>query len=247
MSNRFSLFIFIFLFLIYELSLGQDKKTQKQLRGSGVEKGTIKKSSYQKSFPLKIVYFDVENYGESNEKSLLFNIGKPKSYNKDGIYIWRENDSIWNLGCISKTHFSIEITISSNIPLDILDLSSGEVSLNLDGNNSFTISGMSNDRLQIAKFKTKGKFINFDILVDGERTTEKVFLGYLCKTPESLFFNLENPDIIKTFDDSIQTYKIMAETKRLNQIENVKIAQKKSSMSSGGGSRKVTTKPKKKK
>jgi len=226
--------LLVSMFFIAFQTFVQENKTQKALGGSGANSGPGKSSIAFNGGNVKIKYPESVQSSETKVESELLFMGKPSEFEQDGIYIWRDNELLWNVCCKGASPFSMQIEIISTFDYDIIDIIGDEVAVNSDGNRSFTISGMANESLQVVRFKAAEEFLDFSILIDGKHIPDQVFLGAQCRNPEVQMFRLENLDMTSISGENLQITKIPNQSK-IDKASEKSIALPKQAKGGGGG------------
>lgn len=161
----------------------------------------------------------------------------PRSFDREGFYIWRDIEGIWNIRCISTNRLNLtgEIVASDGIlavdPKDDALKASNycEITINLSSEPSET--------LQTLQFKAKGSYVDFSLFIDGKNDPNHIYIGSCAFRPKFVHFRLENHPVVSFKDRAKST---VSQSRSLLQIrlheQGTAYSSDESSNTVGGGS-----------
>lgn len=132
-------------------------------------------------------------------RSLL--IVQPRRLVRDGIYIWRDAEGVWNLQRVSRSEISISGAIIAESEIQTVSRSTwadnGIALAVTGGETTATISlpaAFESDESAL-RFKVTGAYVEFDLRVHGRADPSRIHIGSRGMNPAAVPFRLENRPI----------------------------------------------------
>jgi hypothetical protein len=125
---------------------------------------------------------------------------EPRLFEKEGLYLWRDVEGIWQLRVVSERPLSVLGIVKSVGRLEMVDKSMQLARFEVQEANVLRFEGLvigprkENDHL--LQFKVIGDFVEFDFLIDGQQNPENIYLGAGSVPPAHIPFRLENRPVV---------------------------------------------------
>jgi len=121
--------------------------------------------------------------------------GPPASFDKDGLYIWRDPDDLWTIFWRATATLEVSATLSAKQAISVEAAVGAGTEVSQETNKQLEFRGSTRPTGGIVQFRSADAAIEIDILLNGKPVANQVYLGALKQNPQSMPFTLDHSSV----------------------------------------------------
>ncbi len=132
---------------------------------------------------------------------------EPLRFDREGVYVWRNVEGIWNIRLVSDDEFLLSGNISTSGNLEFITENNEFFLLESSSEALIKQKSIPGKDMNPAQFKVTGPNVDFDISIDGKQDSSLIYLGIKGRNPKHIPFRLENRPIVATISNTVSRAK----------------------------------------
>ena len=145
-----------------------------------------------------LVYANAEKQGVD-----IVDLTKPVNFEKEGVYIWKDDDNEWNIKIMHFQGRTLEALIKCQNQLKITKDSENLTQITQDGNIKIKSSSIKSDS-SLLQFSCMKLPLEFDFTSNTFISSNQIFMGKQNKRPKDLIFSITDYNSVINFKDNNQ-------------------------------------------
>jgi hypothetical protein len=129
--------------------------------------------------------------GEDELRSKTILLVKPKRFDREGVYVWRDAEGVWNIQLISKGELTLNGNISTSGRIETVPQDDGRLIVEDFSKALINQESLSNENWPPIQFRVYGSYIDFTLFINGKQDPTQIYLGAEGRKPGYIPFRLE--------------------------------------------------------